>query len=160
MKKIKLILLTLIFASGYVFSEPVLNEAKIKAIGEELKQAIKNQDISVFEKYLYSGSKIIIDLDPANNRGEKEVSYDEYMKLLKMSLKIMGDAVIHDELLTISIDKDKNEATVEEKTTAIIEMMGMKIEDVSITKTTYGVINGKIKVLISQDQLVSSGLAQ
>ena len=160
MKKLKLVLLTLIFTSISVFSEPVLDEAKVMAIGEEFREAVKNQDVSVFEKYLYPGSKIIIDMDPANNSGEKEIPYDDYMKILKMSLEMMKDAVIHDELLSISIDKENNQATIEEKTTAIVEMMGMKMEDVSINKTTYGIVKGEIKVIITQDQLVSNNIVK
>lgn len=160
MNKIKLVLFALLIASGSVFSDPVLDEAKVKEISEEFKQAMKNKDISVFEKYLYPGSKIIIDMDPKNNRGEKEISYDDYMKMAKMSLDMMSDSEIHDELLSITINKEMNEATIEEKTTAVVVMMGMKMEDISINQTTYGIVNGEIKVLVSQDQLISTGLVK
>jgi hypothetical protein len=69
---------------------------------------------------------------------------------------MMGDAIVTDELLSLSINKEKNEAVIEQKTTALIEMMGMKMEDVSINKTTLGIIKGEIKVLSTQDQLVSN----
>jgi hypothetical protein len=156
MNKIKIVLLSLFFISGGVLAEPILDKAKVLAIGEEFKVAMKNKDISVFEKYLYTGSKIIIDMDPANNRGEKEIPYDDYIKLMKMSFDMMGDGIVTDELLSLSINKEKNEAVIEQKTTALIEMMGMKMEDVSINKTTLGIIKGEIKVLSTQDQLVSN----
>jgi len=160
MKKVKIALFTLIFLSGFSFSEPMLNESTIKAIGEEFNQAALNKDTSIFKKYLFSGSKIIVDMDPANNRGEKEVTYDNFMKMMKMSLKMVEFISINDELLTLTIDKEKNEATIEEKTIAVIKTMGMEIEDTSINKTTFGVINGEIKILITQDQLVSSNVVQ
>ncbi len=144
----------LVISSSY--AEPILSEETVKNIGEELAAAVKSGDISVFEKYMYSGSKIIVDMDPALNTGKQEIPYEEYIKIAKMSLKIMQNADIHDELISISVDKDKNQATIEEKTTATFEMMGMKIEDVSLNKTTYGVVEGEIKVLITEDELLST----
>lgn len=154
---IKYLLLALTLFSSSLYADPVLTEQKVKDISKEMVQAIKDKDFSVMEKYMYPGSKITVDLDPANNRGEKEVSYEEFMMLTKMSMQMMGDAEIHDELLSISVDKEKNQATIEEKTTIVMEMMGMTLEDISIGKTTYGVIDGQIKVLSTEDQLISSG---
>ena len=88
---------------------------------------------------------------------QDEIGYDEYMALSQMSMQVMERVDIHDEIISISVDEANNQATIEEKTTAFIEAMGMKIKDVSLTKTTYGVIDGQIKVLSTEDQLISSG---
>jgi len=157
MKKILSLLIALVLFSGNVFAEMIIDENKLKEISREIVQAMKDKDFSVVEKYMYPGSKIVVDMDPANNRGEKEISYDEFMKLTKMGMEMMGDIEIHDELISISIDKAKNQGTIEEKTIAVMDMMGMKIEDISISKTTYGVVSGQIKVLSQEDQLISSG---
>ena len=160
MNKFKLLLIALTLCVGNANSSPILDEETVKAISVEMAEAVKNNDISVFEKYLYPGSDLTIDTDPANNRGEKKISYDEYMKLTKMGLSMMSNAEIHEELLSISIDKVRNEATIEEKTTSIVEMMGMKMEDVSVNKTTYGIVDGQIKVLVLKDQSISTGLVK
>ncbi|NRB42231.1 MAG: hypothetical protein HRU20_27805, partial [Pseudomonadales bacterium] len=76
-----------------------------KAIGQEFSLTMTNRDFTVYEKYLYQGRKITIDIAPANNRGEKDLSYDDYMKMEKMSISIMGDTEIYDELLSITVDK-------------------------------------------------------
>lgn len=157
MKKIIPLMFALVFASGNIYADPVLNEETVEAISEEMTQAVLNNDFSVIEKYMYPGSEIIIDMDPAPGRGETKIEYDEYMKLTKMSMGMMKNPVIDNEILSIKIDGSKNEATIEEKTTAVMEMMGMKMRDVSISKTTYGVVNGEIKVLTARDQLISSG---
>lgn len=138
-------------------ANPVLDEATVRGISAEVAQALRESDMSVLEKYLHSDSRIVIDLDPAINRGQQQISYDEYMALAAMSMQVMQSVDIHDEIISVSVDAANNEATIEEKTTAIIEAMGMTIKDVSLTKTTYGVIDGHIKVLSTEDQLLSSG---
>lgn len=160
MNKIMPVLIALAFVPGHVTAEPVLDEDTVKAISREMTGALKNNDISVFEKYLYPGSKIVVDMDPANNSGQTEISYDDYMSLLTMAMQSMQSAEVFDELISISVDEARNQATVEEKTTAVVEMMGIKMKDVSINKTTYGVIDGRIKVLSSEDQLISIGPAE
>ena len=155
-KNIIMAVIVNLLAISFSYAEPVLNEETVKNISKELAAAVKNGDITIFEKYIYPGSRIIVDLDPALNTGKQEIPYDEYIKLAKMSLEIMKSADIHDELISITVDKDKNQATIEEKTTATFEMMGMKIEDVSLNKTTYGVVEGEIKVLITEDELLST----
>ena len=157
---IKYLILALMLTTGIAIAYPIIDEAKVKEIGLEFKYSIKNKDFSIIEKYMYPGSKVVIDMDPANGRGEKEISYKKYMVLMKMSYQMMGESDIHEEILSISVDKAKNEATVEAKTTAILTMMGMKVEDVSINKTKYGVVNGEIKVLSTEDQLISSGVIE
>jgi len=138
-------------------ANPVLDEKTVRGISAELAQGLRDSDITVLEKYLHRDSRIVIDLDPALNSGQQEVSYDDFMTLAQMSMQAFEDVKIHDEVLSVSVDKAKNQATIEEKTTAIIQAMGMTIKDVSLTKTTYGVIDGQIKVLSTEDQLLSSG---
>lgn len=142
------------------FADEKITKEKLKSISQEFSAALKEGDFSVVEKYMHPSSKIIIDLDPANNQGEKELSYEEFMKIAKLGFEMMQNADVFDELISISIDTDNNQGTIEEKTTAVVEMVGMKIEDVSINKTTYGYIDGKIKVLVAEEQLISSGPIQ
>lgn len=156
----KYLILSLAVFVGTVFAEPKLDESKVRQISKEITESVLNKDISVIEKYMYSGTKIVIDMDPEYNSGEKEISYDEYLKLAKMSMKIMGDIELFDEVLSITIDSERNQATIEEKTTVVMKMMGMDYEDVAISKTTYGVVEGKIKVISVEELLVSSGLVQ
>ncbi len=156
MNKLVCVAISLLLFSGYASANPTLTEDVIKGISAELKQAMENGDIAVFEKYLYPGSKIVIDMDPSNSAGQVEVSYDDYMQLLEMSLPLMQNAVLHDEVLSISIDDANNQATIREKTNITVEVMGIKVRDVSISETTYGIVNGQIKALAATDQLVSS----
>lgn len=156
----KYILLSLSLVVGSVFAEPILDENKVREISVEFTEGYKNKDISVFEKYMYSGTKIVIDMDPEYNAGEKEISYEEYLKLAKMSMKMMRDIELFEEVLSITVDSKNNQATIEEKTTVLMDMMGMAYKDVSISKTTYGIIDGSIKVISTEEMLVSSGPAQ
>jgi hypothetical protein len=157
MNKLASVMMCLVLWSGFAVAEPVLDEETILGISAEFTDAVKNADISVFEKYLYSGSKIIIDLDLSNSAGEMEIAYDKYMGLMEMALPMMQAAQIYEEVLSISIDEKNNEAMIREKVIATMDMLGVKMQDVSITETTFGIVNGEIKVLVAQEQLVSSG---
>ncbi len=157
MKIINILILSLWFLSGSAIAEIILDEKKINEIRAEITQSVKDSDFSVIEKYMYPGSEIILDFDPAADKGETEIDYDDFMELAEFSLQMMEGAEIHDELIALEIDKSNNQATVEEKTTIVMEMMGIKIEDISISTTTYGIVDGEIKVLYTKDRLISSG---
>ena len=143
MRKLTSLLLAFLIIPGLVAAEPVVDKATVTAISEEILQAVKNGDVSVIEKYVYPG--------------QMEIAYEEFMALTAMALPMMQDADIHNEILSISVDESSNQATIEEKTTAEVEMMGMRLRDVSISTTTYGVVDGRIRVISSEDQLISSG---
>ena len=156
MNKMTRILICLLLISGFATAETVLDEDAVIGISDEVKQAIKNGDLAVFKKYLYPGSKIVVDMDPSNSAGQVEVSYADYMQLLEMALPLMQEADIQDEIISVSIDEAKNQAAVKEKNTVTMDMMGVKMRDVSISETVYGIVNGQIKVLSATDQLISS----
>ena len=69
MKRFLPVLLVLIVLPVQVIAEPVLDKKTVKAITQEINRAIESKDMSVFEKYLYPGSKITVDMDPAEDRG-------------------------------------------------------------------------------------------
>ena len=156
MNKLFAVFVCLLLTSGIASAETVLDEDVVRGISVELKQAVLDGDISVFKKYLYPGSKIVVDLDPSNSAGQVEISYADYMGLLEMSLPLMQGADISDEVLSVSVDAENNQATIKEKTIVIMEMMGVKIRDESISETTYGIVDGQIKALSATDELISS----
>jgi len=160
MNKLASVLICLVLWSGFAVAEPVIDEDTVKGISAEFMAAIENADIGPFKKYLHPTSQIVVDLDPSNSAGEMEISYDDYMGMMEMALPMMQGSEIQDEVLSISVDKAANQATVKEKTTATMDIMGVKIRDVSVSETTYGVIDGQVKVLIAKDQLISSGPVQ
>ncbi len=148
LKPTSLLLLLAAFSAG-VFAMPTIDRATIERIGQETETALANKNEAGLLKYLHQKSKIIIQ--------GKRVSYDEYKTLTNMTLQSMGKVDVKSEELSLQIDKDKNTATVESKTVAIIEMMGMKIKDVSLNKTIYGVIDGEVKIIESVDTAISTG---
>ena len=157
MNKLASVMIGLVLWSGFAIADPVLDEDVVKGISAELSTAIENADIAPFKKYLHPTSKIIVDLDPSNSAGEMEISYDDYMGMMEMALPMMQGSDIQEEILSISVDSANNQATIKEKNIAVMDIMGVKVKDVSISETTYGVIDGQIKVLIAKDQLISSG---
>lgn len=154
------LLVCLAFAAGVTSAEPVVDERTVRAITDELYAAMLDGDVSVFEKYMYEGSRIVIDTDPWNSAGQVEVPYEQFMGLLTLSLSAMQDADIHNETVSIDVDEKNNQATIKEKTIAVVDMMGVTVRDESISMTTYGVVDGQIKVLSTEDQLVSTEILE
>lgn len=155
MFKLGILLISLLVVSGPVIAEPILDEAGARAISDEIVQALKNGDLSVFGKYLHPGSKLVIDLDPAPDAGQTEVSYADYMNMMQLSIGIMQTADIHNEFISFSVDEANGQATTHEKTTTVVEMMGSKMKEVSTSKTVYGIVGGSIKVISTESELVS-----
>ena len=157
MNKLASVIICLVLWSGFAAADPVIDEDTVRGISAELSAAIETANIDTFRKYLHPTSKIIVDLDPSNSAGEMEIGYADYMGMMEMALPMMQGSDIQEEVLSISVDAANNQATIREKNIATIDIMGVKVRDVSISETTYGVIDGQIKVLVARDQLISSG---
>ncbi len=143
--------------SLFAWGEPEITEDLLKSISNELRQSIESQDSAIIKKYLYPGTTIIIDMDPSPSAGKTEIPYDKYLPLIDLSYSAMKDAEIHEEILSINIDKEKNQGTIEEKVWATLNVLGIKVQDVSISTTTYGIVDGEVKALHAEDELISSG---
>lgn len=158
----RFIILTAIvaIASGSAFADPVVDEGVVRAISAEILQAVKEGDTSILEKYFYPGSKIVIDTDPAPDAGQTEVSYEDFMAVAEMGMEAMRNSEYVVEITGVSVDEKRNQATIEETGTIVGEMMGIMLAQVSVSKTLYGVVGGEIKVLSSEEQLVSMDIVQ
>lgn len=147
-------------ASGSAFANPVVDEDTVRAISAEMVEAAEKGDASIIEKYYYPGSKIVVDMDPADNVGETEVDYADFLMLAEMGMASMAGADIDVKITDVQVDKSRNEATIEEHATIVAEMMGVKVAEVSVTETRFGVVNGEIKVLASDNRLISIDAVQ
>ncbi len=160
MIRVSSLLLALILMPALAVAEPVVDEDTVRAIAKELNQSFVEGDISVLKKYMYPGSRIIVDMDPANNRGQVEIDYANFMQLTEMAVQAMQGASVQDEVLSVTVNSADNEATILEKTIATVSMMGTTVRDVSISTTTYGVVDGEIKVLVAEDELISTEIVE
>lgn len=159
--KTLVLIATLLFVSFINAEEIIINEVMLKHLYDEGNDIINSGDkeaiMNNLKKYLYKDSEITIDMSPAPNVGQSQVDLDKYLGLLSASLETIEKSDVTTQLLSINVDDAKNTGTIKTKTIALVEMFGMKLEDVSVSETTYGVINGEIKILSSVDELISSG---
>ncbi len=156
----RIVLIVMLLSAGSSFAEPRITEAGLRNVSEELVRAMEENDFSVISKYLHPTSRIIIDLDPTPGQGQKEISYDDYMPLAEMGMAMMADAKISNEILSIEIDCERNQGTIEEKTTVTANIMGVHVNEVTITTSVYGVIDGDIKVISAVGDLVFSEMIE
>ena len=150
----------LAIASGSAFAEPVIDEGVVRAISAEMFQAVKEGDISIVEKYYYPGSKIVLDMDPADDAGRSEIGYEEFLMLAEVGIESMSGGEYMVEVTDVVVDEEKNQATIEESSTAVTEMMGVMLTQSSVSTTLFGVVDGEIKVLASEERLVSMDISQ
>ena len=145
---------------GFSNASYTMSEELLRKISNEGVVAVETSDITFAEKYIHPSSVLVIDMDPAPNTGETQIPYKEYLAMTKMALENLQDAKVSVQILSIEIDKEKNQGTLEEKTTATMEMMGTKMKDTSVTVSTYGFINGKVKVLKAVNTIISSEILE
>ncbi|WP_077340290.1 hypothetical protein [Pseudocolwellia agarivorans] len=159
LKKINIFILV-IFMSGFSFAESVIDKEQVLNINKEIYQALLDGDISIIEKYISPESKITIDFDPALDRGETEVSYDNYLKMAKVTMSMMKNPNVNieykEEIKSAFLDTKNNQVIVKSISTTISEMMGMKLEDISEDESVYGVVNEQIKLILFKNKLISS----
>lgn len=150
----------LITLSSYSFSNEAkhsFNEQELKTISKKFITALESKNLRVVKKYLYPGSKITVDLDPAPGKGQREISYQQYMKVAELSVGLLGDVEIEEEFISLDIDEVTQQATVKEKLTSTSYMHGRAKQEITLNKTVFGYVNGQLKVLATEDEIVSSG---
>ncbi|XPF93603.1 hypothetical protein ACM9HF_16495 [Colwellia sp. RE-S-Sl-9] len=159
LKKINIFILV-IFMSGFSFAEGVIDKEQVLNINREIYQALLDGDISIIEKYISPESKITIDFDPALDKGETEVSYDNYLKMAKVTMSMMKNPNVNieykEEIKSAFLDTKNNQVIVKSRSTTISEMMGMKLEDISEDESVYGIVNEQIKLILFKNKLISS----
>ena len=153
--KVFLFLLTTALSMG-IHAAPPITSNTLKSISAEGKKNVEQTDFLVVEKYMHPDSKVVVDFDPAPNVGEKEMAYNDYMALTRTGFANMKDINVDVEILSIKINKAKNQGTIKEKISATMTMMGLRMRDVSVNKTTYGYIDGEIKVLSMHNTAISN----
>lgn len=141
--------------SSSVYAEIILNKALVKEINKELVEAMKAKDISIIRKYMYDGTRITIDLDPENNKGEKELSLEKYIDFTRRSIAKMGTSGVDAKLVSLSINEDQNQATVKLKIKVVTKNMGNNFKFISTKKTVLGIVDEEIKIISSKDHLIS-----
>ncbi len=151
---LSILLLSLLALS---FAEPsiTLDQEKANTLNKELVQAMKDKDLSFIQKYMYSGSKITIDLDTSDKKGEKKITYDKYLDLTRRTIVKMGKSDVDVKLLSLSIDKEKNQITIKSKIKILTHDMGRNFKFVSTKKTLLGIVDNEIKIISSKDHLIS-----
>ena len=139
--------------AGTASADIIIDEALLKKIDLELKQS---EDFSIFDKYIFPGTKILLDLYPDDDRGLTEMSYEKFREFSKLGFELMENFEQQTLSFTITIDTENNQGVTEEKSISVADMLGYRTEDEAITKITYGVLDGKVKILVFEETTISS----
>ena len=136
-------------------AETLLDKEQAKEINKEFVEAMKAKDLSIIRKYMYDGTKITVDLDPEKGKGEKELSLEKYIDFTKRSIKKMGSSGIDTQLIALSINEGRNQATITLKVNVVTKNMGNNFKFVSTKKTVLGIVDEEVKIISSKDDLIS-----
>ena len=145
----------LLIFSSFVSAETRLNKEQAKKINKEFVEAMKAKDVSIIRKYMYDGTKITVDLDPEKDKGEKELTLEKYIDFTKRSIEKMGPSGIDTQLVSLSINEGRNQATITLKIKVITKNMGNNFKFVSTKKTVLGIVDEEVKIISSKDHLIS-----
>ncbi len=136
-------------------AETLLNKEQAAKINKEFVEAMKAKDLSIIRKYMYDGTKITVDLDPEQGKGEKELTLEKYIDFTKRSIEKMGSSGIDTQLVSLSINEGRNQATITLKIKVITKNMGSNFKFVSTKKTVLGIVDEEVKIISSKDHLIS-----
>ena len=117
---------------------------------------MENKNFQAYDQYLFDGTEIFIDLDPAPNNPLEKVALNDFRMLAMMSLQMADEISIEDEILSINVNPD--EISLTSKSTVIISMMGERVTEVSEGTTVYGLVNGEIKILSMSSEIIASSM--
>jgi septum formation topological specificity factor MinE len=146
---------TLLAFTTSATAETLLNKEQAKKINKEFVEAMKAKDLSIIRKYMYDGTKITVDLDPEKGKGEKELTLEKYIDFTKRSIEKMGPAGIDTQLVSLSVNEGRNQATITLKIKVVTKNMGNNFKFVSTKKTVLGIVDEEVKILSSKDHLIS-----
>ncbi|MFC3192827.1 nuclear transport factor 2 family protein [Marinicella sediminis] len=133
-----------------------ITKERVIAIHESFIQAMHNRDFSVYEPFLFEGTQVYVDLDPAPDNELQKLALKDFRQLAEMSLQMVEELNIEDELLTIEINASGDQATLISKSTIQMSMLGTEVTEVSRGTTVYGLIDGAIKILSISDEIIST----
>lgn len=126
---------------------PKLDEATVRSIVGEIVEAFGQRDLDVVKAYLYPGTTIVLDLDPTGGTEPVKIDHDRYLFMLEMGMGVLEDSDIQHEILKVEMNDSSNTALVEGRATTVADILGVRVHEETISKTTYGIVNGEIKVL-------------
>lgn len=133
-----------------------LTRERVVEINGTLIKAMENKNFQAYDQYLFDGTEIFIDLDPAPNNPLQKVALKDFRMLAMMSLQMADEISIEDEILSINVNPD--EISLTSKSTVIISMMGERVTEVSEGTTVYGLVNGEIKILSMSSEIITSSM--
>ena len=141
--------------SSSISAETLLTQEQAKKINKEFIEAMKAKDISIIRKYMYDGTKITVDLDPEKGKGEKELTLEKYIDFTKRSIEKMGPSGVDTQLISLTINEGRNQATITLKVKVVTKSMGNNFKFVSTKKTVLGIVDEEVKIISSKDHLIS-----
>lgn len=154
-----LLLLAVALVPGLAVAADALTEAAVLRVNAAINAAFEDGDFEALSHYYAPDARLIVDLDPAPGRGQSPLDLDGLMKMTETGMALMENARIHDEVLALRIEPNGTRAVLETRSIATMTMMGMRLQDVSLSTTTFGLVNGELRIVAQEDEIVSSGPA-
>ena len=133
-----------------------LTRERVVEINGALIAAMEDKNFAAYDQYLYDGTEVWIDLDPAPDNELKKVPLKDFRMLAMMSLQMADEIIIEDEILSIQVNPE--DISLTSKSTVTISMMGEQVIEVSEGTTVYGLINGEIKILSMSSEMIASSM--
>ena len=134
----------------------VIPEAEIDKLLTSINDAIIAKNIDEAYSYYAKDATLVIDIDPDKNKGKQKMPVDTARKLNKMAIAAINDLKVSYRIVAHSYLADSDITKVQVEYITSVSMMGMKSVDTSISTYQFKYIDGKIKILSQEDELIES----
>ena len=137
-----------------ISAEGVITETVMREILNETGDAALRNDYYGAIKYYYPESRMVYDLDPDPALGKIELGYDEFIPQIQLDLGALQDSEVSEEVLEVWVAEDGKSGETITRTKIVHTLFGTRTETLSDTLTRFLVVDGEIKIVFEETELL------
>lgn len=156
----KALLPALLIIANVAIAEGGPTEAQVHEAVEQARLALEAGDFPAWAQYFTEDSDIIMDMDPLPERGQRELDYDTFLGVGKISLNGLENPAVTQEIESLERDPETGDLLLTLVTKLESDLLGMRMEDVTRSETRYALQEDKLIVLSYSEEVLRAGPVQ
>ena len=126
----------------------------MRSILKETGEAALRNDYYGTIRYYYPGSKMVYDLDPDPESQKYELGYDEFIPQIQLDLGYFKDSEVSEEILESWVSDDSQQGETITRTLIVHSLFGTRTETLVDTLVRFAVIDGEVKIVYEEMELL------
>ena len=156
----RLLVVFLLLAAFPVAAQTGPDEALVRQAVVDAREAIESADVEAWAQHFDQDSAITMDMDPLVGRGQRELDYDTFLRVASVGIKGLENPEVVQTIESLVRDEETGDMLLVLRTSIRSDLLGMRMEEVTRSKTRYGVRDGQLHVISYTEEVVSSGPVQ